>query len=195
VCVIKYIVQLHLTRVGYSCVHGAVIGCSGTANSTGIHTMWSHRVVKHPRREQLPGRKHPLEDRPTATCYPLDLSPRSRSSICRGGEGSIYTETLCRTLFQRIASSNGPPERRRPSDGPERPPPVEGPRPPRSQCHSQPRRRKRDGDYSSIAKVSGQPITLTLGLALIIHPLLAPSRGLGLSGVRILLQLTSTRLM
>ena len=46
--------------------------------------------------------------------------------------------------------------------------------------------------YSSIAEVSGHPIALTLGLALIIHPLLAPSRGLGLSVVRLLLQLTST---
>ena len=46
--------------------------------------------------------------------------------------------------------------------------------------------------YSSIAEVSGHPIALTLGLALIIHPLLAPSRGLGLSVVRLLLQLTSS---
>ena len=45
--------------------------------------------------------------------------------------------------------------------------------------------------YSSIAKVTGQLIALTLGLALIRGGLLAPSRGLGLSGVRILLQLTS----
>ena len=46
--------------------------------------------------------------------------------------------------------------------------------------------------YSSIAEVSGHPISLTLGLALIIHPLLAPNRGLGVSFVRLLSQLTST---
>ena len=46
--------------------------------------------------------------------------------------------------------------------------------------------------YLSIAEVSGHPIARTLGLALIIHLLLAPNRGLGLSVVRLLLQLTSS---